>query len=96
MTAEAREKEARDAVIAAAHFAIWWWTSQVQDVSLEDRISGAVHTFLAELDGVGQGPACDVVVLESDQETGATVGETRVSTMLHEFLYPLPTEGKTE
>lgn len=81
------EDEARDEIIRAARMAAWYWATQVTDKPVEDRISGAIFTFLAELDGCGSCPAVDLVVLEVDDESGVAVGEQRVSTMLHEFLY---------
>lgn len=79
------EKEARDAIIEAARDAVDYWTNRVPDMPCSQRISGAMFTFLAQLDGVGNLPACDIMVLHSDEE-GNTVGETRVSTMLHEHF----------
>ncbi len=81
------ETEARDAIIEAARQAKWYWSTQVPtETTCEDRISGALFTFLAALDGAASLPSCDIIVLESDEE-GNTIGETRVSTMLHEFFY---------
>jgi hypothetical protein len=80
------EDEARDVIIQAARFAADWWIG-LEDKSCEGRITGAIFTFLAELDGVGSGPAVDLLVIDSDDETGEVIGETRVSTMLHEYLY---------
>lgn len=82
------EDQARDRIIEAARLAADWWIDHVpEDTPTDRRVTGAIFTFLAELDGVGASPACDVVVLDSDPETGRTTGETRVSTMLHEYLY---------
>lgn len=81
------EDVARDQIIRAARFAADYWIDHVPaDMPVEQRVTGAIFTFLAELDGVGNLPPVDMVVLQSN-EAGETVGETRVSTMLHEFLY---------
>lgn len=79
--------EARHDIIKAARFSAWWWATQVgEEKTPAERCSGAIFTFLAELDGVGFLFPCDVVVLETDDE-GLTIAEHRVSEMLHEYLY---------
>lgn len=89
MTQVLSEEEALDAIISAARMSVDYWTEMVPaERTCRERISGAIFTFLAELDGTGGGPCVDMIVLTSDPETGETIGETRVSTMFHELLYP--------
>jgi hypothetical protein len=81
------EDEARDVIIQVARNSADFWLELGEDVSCEDRVTGTLHTFLTYLDGLGDGPCVDLMVIDSDDETGKKIGETRVSTMLHEYLY---------
>jgi hypothetical protein len=82
--------EARDAIIEAARAAADYWIDHVPaDASPEERVSGAIFSFLVALDGGSLGStfdAVDLMVIECDDD-GREIGEIRVSTQLHEYLY---------
>lgn len=83
------EDEAIQDIIFRARMSAWYWITQVpSDISIENRVTGAIFSFLSALDGCNgdEGP-CDIVLLETDYDTGDVTGETRVSTMLHEYFH---------
>lgn len=82
------EDEARDMIIQQARNVADYWITLDSDISMESRVTGALFSFLCCLDGVGgEHTPCDIMVAELNEETGDKIGEVRVSTMLHEFLY---------
>ncbi len=76
MTAE----EARDDIIQAARSTVAYWANLPGERTCEDRISGAIFSFLCELDGVASLPGCDLIVYDE-------CDEIRVTDMLHEYFY---------
>ena len=88
------EKEARDRILEAVRDAADYAIDRAPpQYDLEERITLAMFCLLSDLDGCSSDAPVDFLVLECDDETGDVIGETRVSTMMHEFLYE---DGRTD